>query len=102
MWLPGMRDIFYGRLTRGLFLSTLAAFCVVQLWSRGYVIKDWSYLELDSPTWKWVLPLAGIVLSYAMSLFARSYLEVRNYRSPSLRQRGKTGSDDATELRASA
>jgi tetratricopeptide (TPR) repeat protein len=100
-WVPGVRDVFYGRITRGLFLAFVVGLSAVQLWSRGYVIKDWYMLELPTPVWKWALPAAGIVIAYAMTLLSRQYKEVRNYRNTSLRARS-AARETSTARRASA
>ena len=85
LWLPGMRDIYYGRITRGIVLTLIFSFSVIQLWSRGYIVKDWNSLVMPAGWWKWVLPMAGITITYLFSVLSKHYLEVRNYRAPSLR-----------------
>jgi hypothetical protein len=87
VWIPGVRDIFYGRLARGVTLATIFSISLLQIWARGYLIEDWNSLLYPTPPWKWILPAAGIVISYAMSVFARRYKEVRNYRTPSFRRK---------------
>jgi tetratricopeptide (TPR) repeat protein len=94
LWLPGMRDIYYGRITRGVLLTLTFSFSLIQLWSRGYIVKDWNSLVTTVGLWKWILPAAGIVLTYALSVFSKRYLEVRNYRSPSVRARKKDSAKD--------
>lgn len=94
LWLPGMRDIYYGRITRGVLITLTFSFCVIQMWSKGYLVKDWNSLVTSVGLWKWVLPAAGIVLTYAMSVLSKRYLEVRNYRSPSIRARRKDAAKD--------
>jgi tetratricopeptide (TPR) repeat protein len=93
-WLPGMRDIYYGRITRGVLITLTFSFCVIQLWSKGYIVKDWNSVVTTVGLWKWVLPAVGIVLTYAMSILSKRYLEVRNYRSPSIRTRMKNSSNN--------
>jgi len=89
VWLPGMRDIYYGHITRGVVLTLIFSFSVIQLWSRGYIVKDWNSLVIPEGLWKWVLPMAGIAITYILSVFSKRYLEVRNYKSPSLRSTKK-------------
>jgi tetratricopeptide (TPR) repeat protein len=89
VWLPGMRDIYYGRLTRGLILTLIFALSVIGLWTKGLIVKDWNSLVNTVFLWKWIVPAAGIVIAYAYTVFSKRYLEVRNYRSPSLRAPGK-------------
>jgi hypothetical protein len=87
---------------RGMYICRdCAGVIAVQLWSRGYVIKDWYMLELPTPVWKWALPAAGIVIAYAMTLLSRQYKEVRNYRNTSLRARS-AARETSTARRASA
>lgn len=100
MWLPGIRDIFYGKILRGLLLALLFSFSLIQIWSRGYVIEDWTALVYTTALWKWAVPAAGIVLSYILSLFGRQYLEVRNYRIASFRSGHP--SEDTAARKASA
>jgi hypothetical protein len=91
LWLPGMRDIYYGRLTRGLLLTLIFALSAVQLWTRGFVVKDWNFLVTTVSLWKWIVPAVGIVFAYASTALSKRYLEVRNYRSPSIRASKKDG-----------
>ncbi len=52
-------------------------------------MKDWNSLVIPEGLWRWVLPLAGIAITYVLSVFSKRYLEVRNYKSPSLRSTKK-------------
>jgi len=88
-WLPGIRDIFYGRLTRGIVLAAIFSFSLIQLWAKGYIIDDWNTLVYSTPLWKWIMPALGIAMTYLMSVFSRQYKEVRNYRSSAFRPRTK-------------
>jgi tetratricopeptide (TPR) repeat protein len=94
LWLPGMRDLYYGRITRGVLLTLTFSLSVIQLWSKGYIVKDWNTMVTTVGLWKWMLPSAGIVITYLMSVFSKRYLEVRNYRSPSIRARKKDNAKD--------
>jgi hypothetical protein len=68
---------------------------VIELWTRGFLVKDWNSLVTSVSMWKWVLPAAGIVVAYASTVLSKRYLEVRNYRSPSIRALKKDkGKDD--------
>jgi tetratricopeptide (TPR) repeat protein len=93
MWIPGVRDVFYGKLSRGLVLATLFSLSVVQIVARGFIVEDWHVIEFATPLWKWILPAVGIVIAYAASIFSKQYLEVRNYRTPTLR-RGSARDDE--------
>jgi tetratricopeptide (TPR) repeat protein len=84
LWLPGMRDIYYGRLTRGFMLILIFALSAIAIWTKGFIVKDWNSLVTTVSMWKWILPSAGILFAYASTAFSKRYLEVRNYRSPSI------------------
>jgi hypothetical protein len=81
--------VYYGRLSRGILLSLLFSCAAVELWTRGYILKDWNSLPASAPVWKWVLPSVVVTFSYSVSWFSRRYVEVRNYRSQSIRARKK-------------
>jgi tetratricopeptide (TPR) repeat protein len=81
LWLPGLREAFYGRLFRGAMLSFIFGVSLVCLWSRGYVWPDWNSIVHPVALWKWIVPAVGVVLSYLISASAGQHVEVRNYRS---------------------
>ncbi len=87
VWLPGLRDAFYGRLLKSTAVSLLFAVSAIMLWSRGYVWTDWNSLIYPTSLWKWIVPAAGIVVSYLLSASSKRHVEVRNYRNPESRQR---------------
>jgi tetratricopeptide (TPR) repeat protein len=94
IWLPGMRDIYYGRLTRGFMLSLVFALSAIELWTRGFIVKDWNSLVTAISLWKWILPAGGVAFAYASTALSKRYLEVRNYRSPSIRAKRDGGKED--------
>ena len=103
LWLPGMRDVYYGRLSRGLLLALLFSFAAVELWTRGYILKDWNSLPASPPVWKWVLPSIVVTFTYSVSWFSRRYVEVRNYRSQTMRARKKDANkEDGASLRTAS
>jgi hypothetical protein len=103
VWLPGMRDLYYGRIMRGVLITLTFAFSLIQLWSKGFIVKDWNSLAPSGGMWKWVVPAAGIVLMYALSIFSKRYLEVRNYRSQSIQARKKdSGKGDGISARSAS
>jgi Tfp pilus assembly protein PilF len=71
MLLPGMRDISYGRASRGFTLAIVFSVGVVQLLANGYLVKDASVLVIGTPLWKPILAAAAIVLAYALSLLPK-------------------------------
>jgi len=87
MWLPGLRDIYYGKMFRGVNLSLLFALSLLALASRGYLVKDWNSLVYPLAAWKWILPSVGILFSFLLSVTSKRYKEIRNYRDPENRQR---------------
>lgn len=100
--LPGMRDLFFGRMVRGLMLATIFAVASVEFWARGLIIPDWNSLDYPTPAWKWILPAAGIAFAYLASLTSRYTREMRNYRGGSNRQRMAENDDTAPARTASA
>ncbi|MDH3198574.1 MAG: hypothetical protein OEO21_10080, partial [Candidatus Krumholzibacteria bacterium] len=80
--------VFYGKLTRGLALATLFSLSVVQIVALGFIVEDWHVIDFATPLWKWILPAVGILVAYLASIFSKQYLEVRNYRTPTLRRGG--------------
>jgi len=96
-WLPGLRDIFYGNLSRGLGLSFLFSVSIVALWTRGYPIPHWNSLNVPSSMWHWVVPAVVVVITYISSLASKGHVEMRNYRSPETRQRGDHDETDVAQ-----
>jgi hypothetical protein len=94
IWIPGVRHVFYGRLFRGFVLAALFAGSALALWTRGYPLPRWSALDYSTPLWKWILPAAGIVVSYLIAVFSRQLYEMRSTRSGAGRQRASEGLDD--------
>ena len=96
--LPGIRDIYYGRIFRGFFLSTVFSVSLVTLLSRGFIMKDVSALELGTPLWKIALPAAGLLLMFLMSIFGKQSVDFRTYRSQVRVKRGGTESGSNTRV----
>ena len=80
--LPGMRDISFGRITRGFYLAALFSFGVVHVLTKGFIVKDTASFVTDVPLWKMIIPVAAIVLSYMMSVFSKPQYSFRAYRPP--------------------
>lgn len=95
MWLPGLRHIFFGRFVSGFFIAALFSFSLLMLWTRGYPVPDWNSLPIDTPLWKWILPGAGVLVSYYAALTARRRYELRNTRTGLSRSRPSDVGDDA-------
>jgi len=94
MWLPGVRHVYYGRFASGLAVASLFAGSVYALWTRGYAFPNWSSLPMATPLWMWILPVLGIVLSYAIAVMSRQLFEVRATRAMA-RSRSSDVSDSA-------
>ena len=96
---PGVHHIYYGRLGRGILLGAVFCLCLIQLWSRGFVIPHWNALMVEMPIWKWVVPAVGLAWMLAISVFSKGYYEVRHSRSP-LRLADTEDDDDSLSLSA--
>lgn len=93
IWLPGLRHVFYGSFSRGATLALLCALSLVGLWSRGYAWPGWNSLTHPFVLWKLLLPAAGVILSYLMSMSSKRLTEVRNYRRPTTTARSNEQED---------
>jgi tetratricopeptide (TPR) repeat protein len=82
VWVPGLRDLYYGNVARGTGVALLFGASLLGLWARGYLWPDWNALPAPTPMWKWILPACGIVLAYLISAASKRLVEVRNYRTP--------------------
>ena len=100
-WVPGMRDFYYARIGRGVFVASLATLSAAGLILRGAIVRDWSVPDTVTPAWALVVPAAGLALAWAMTVFSRHYHEVRNYRSPAFAVRARAP-ESAPPRRASA
>jgi hypothetical protein len=83
--LPGLRDIYYGRISRGVALAVLFSFSLILLWAKGFLVKDWLSIDTHVPLWKIVVPSAAIAVTYALSIFARPSYEGLGYRGSGMR-----------------
>jgi tetratricopeptide (TPR) repeat protein len=94
MLLPGMRDVSYGRISRGFALAILFSVGVVQLVANGYVIKDETALVITTPLWKPIVAAVAIVLAYALSLLSKPQYNFRAYRASKAKARAKEAKGD--------
>jgi hypothetical protein len=95
VWLPGMRHVFYGRFVAGFVVAALFAASALALWTRGYVFPFWDSLEYPTTLRQWVVPGAGVVLSYAIALLSRQLYEARTTRTITTRGHGSEHSDSS-------
>jgi hypothetical protein len=100
IWLPGLRDAFYGNMSKGVTLALLFSMSLVGLWTRGYVWPDWNNLIYPVSMWKWVVPASGVVIAYLFSARSKRLMEVRNYRTPE--SRGRSSDTEDAHLAQSA
>ena len=77
---PGIRDIYYGRVSRGFVLASMFSLSLVLLAARGLLIKDLSVHDVGVPLWKIILPAAGLVTTYLISILGKPKIDFRNYR----------------------
>jgi hypothetical protein len=97
MLLPGMRDISYGRISRGFWLAALFSVAVVQLFARGLLISDVMSFPVDPSPWRFVAAAVMIVLAYAMSVLSKPQYSFKAYRQPRQRQTDIRIDPDGTE-----
>ncbi len=96
VWLPGLRHIFYGKLSDGFMVAVLFSFSALMLWTRGFPLADWHSIAHETPLWKWIVPGFGVLASYYQALASRQRYEVRNTRSGTIR-RPDNDSDRASQ-----
>jgi tetratricopeptide (TPR) repeat protein len=80
--LPGMRDISYGRISRGFYLAALFSVGIIQLFARGFLVKDSMLFVIDTPLWKIIIPAAAIVWAYGQSFVSKPQYSFRAYSPP--------------------
>jgi len=72
IWIPGVRNIYYDSFAKGVFLSLLFSFSLIELWARGFLIQDWRSIVLEHSSWKMFVPAALLAVSYLAALFSRT------------------------------
>jgi len=85
MLLPGMRDISYGRISRGFWLAVLFSVAIVQLFARGLLIKDVMSLPVEPSPWRFIIAAAMVVLAYTVSVLSKPQYGFKAYRGPKQR-----------------
>jgi hypothetical protein len=71
MVLPGVRDVGYGHITRGLFVALVFSVSFVFLLTRGSVLRDPTAAAVHAPLWRIFSAAACIVGAYALSLSSK-------------------------------
>ncbi len=80
MLLPGIRDIFYGRVGRAVFVAGLFSISLTFLIFRGAIVKDPFAVVVQTPLWKLILPVIGIVFSYVLAGASKPNFKFRTQR----------------------
>ncbi|NIO00922.1 MAG: tetratricopeptide repeat protein [Candidatus Latescibacteria bacterium] len=88
-WLPGIRDIYFGRILRGAVLAFFFSLAMIFLWSKGMIIKDWTSITTQIPIWKTILSASAIALTYAFSIFPKRTFDSRSFRISGARGKSK-------------
>ena len=100
--IPGVRDLYYGHIMRGVSNAALFSLALVFLWTRGSLIGNWMSLFTAMPMWKIIAAVAAIVLSYLFSIFGKSTYSSKSFRSPGSRTRVKEHHVDNSSAGAAA
>jgi hypothetical protein len=67
MVLPGVRDIYYERIRRGVLLAGLCSLSIVFMYTKGSIARDPLTVMTLTPLWKTILPVLGIVVAYILT-----------------------------------
>lgn len=101
MVLPGVRDIFYGRVGRSVVVAGLFSISLTFLIFRGVIVKDPLAVVTQPPLWKIILPVIGIVFSYVLSGISKPNFKFRTQRHRSQSSRiVETGTDGSKSANA--
>ncbi len=101
LWLPGMRDISYGEISRGFRSAVVFSVGVVYLAARGLLVNDDMTFPTGSSPWHLAIPATLIVLSYGWSMFSKPQYNFKAYgqpRSKGRRKEGRTDFDNAERV----
>lgn len=71
MALPGVRDIYYGHVSRGLAVAFFFSLSVVFLVTGGTALADPSWSAGSNPLWRMIAGAAGIAAAYALSAVSK-------------------------------
>jgi Tfp pilus assembly protein PilF len=83
---PGVRDIYYGRIMRGAAIAALFSFSLILLWSRGMIIQEWNTIATQVPAWKLFFYAGTGLFAIVLSIFSKP-----PYDSKALRVSGNRG-----------
>lgn len=71
MALPGVRDVYYGHVSRGVAVAFFFSLCVVFLVTGGTAVTDPSSGAGGNPLWRIVSAAVGIAGAYALSAMSK-------------------------------
>jgi len=103
MLLPGMRDISYGRISRGFRVAIIFSIGIVHLITRGALFHDSMEFPLDRSLWHLTFPAFLVLLAYIMSAVSKPQYSFKAYGQQ--RAKGRTNEiksdfDDGAEFAA--
>jgi len=67
MVLPGVRDVGYGRIMRGVLIALVFSISLVYLLTGGSVLRDPTAAGAHLPPWRVIAAIAGVAAAYALS-----------------------------------
>jgi len=71
MALPGVRDIYYGHVSRGLAVAFFFSLCFVFLVTGGTALTDPASSAEGNPLWRMIIAAVGILAAYALSAVSK-------------------------------
>ncbi|UCH82603.1 MAG: tetratricopeptide repeat protein [Candidatus Latescibacterota bacterium] len=80
MILPGVRDVYYERILRGVLVAGLCSLSLVFLYTKGSIVRDPLAVTQQSHLWKTVLSAVGICLAYVLSIRGKQSGKFRSKR----------------------
>jgi tetratricopeptide (TPR) repeat protein len=98
--IPGARDLYYGRIMRGVSIAALFSAGLVFLWTRGNLVSNWTSIFTATAMWKLIAAVAAILLSYLFSLFGKSVYSSKSFRNPGSRAKIKDHHVDSSSAAA--
>jgi hypothetical protein len=82
---PGVRDIYYGRILRGAAIAALFSFSMILLWSRGMIIQNWNTIATQAPAWKLIVFAGTGVMAFVLSICSKPPYDSKALRVSSAR-----------------
>ncbi|MFH1755900.1 MAG: tetratricopeptide repeat protein, partial [Candidatus Latescibacterota bacterium] len=79
--IPGVRDIYYGRILRGTVIAGLFSISLILLWSRGMIVKDWNTIVTYIPLWKYIVFAGSGLAALLLSVLSKPPYDSKSFRS---------------------